>query len=168
MPHLGLICPELSGHPNPMTTLERELKRRGYWVTLIARPRTQSAGLEFLAIGERDFPVGSIARSTAQLSQAGGLNAIRLTAELLRRPGRNDRVSLAEAGRSPSDLRVDGNAAEPAEADFRDHCGRLCRTRCAAPFVARKPRPGALSEILPDHRSSYRLHRSSNSCAAPR
>ncbi|MGA7901700.1 MAG: nucleotide disphospho-sugar-binding domain-containing protein [Terrimicrobiaceae bacterium] len=38
MPHLGLICPELSGHLNPMTTLGRELQRRGHRVTLIARP----------------------------------------------------------------------------------------------------------------------------------
>jgi zeaxanthin glucosyltransferase len=37
MAHLGLICPELSGHLNPMTTLGRELKRRGHRVTLIGR-----------------------------------------------------------------------------------------------------------------------------------
>ncbi len=87
--HLGLICPELSGHLNPMTTLGGELKRRGHLVTLIARPdarvKTGSAGLRFLSVGERDFPTGSMARATAQLGQLGGLNAIRFTAELLRR-----------------------------------------------------------------------------------
>ena len=66
MPHLGLICPELSGHLNPMTTLGGELKRRGYRGFLIARPdarvKTESAGLEFLSVGEhRLFPPGSIA-----------------------------------------------------------------------------------------------------------
>jgi hypothetical protein len=59
MAHLGLICPELSGHLNPMTTLGRELKRRGHRVTLIGRPDTQkktaSAGLEFAVVGERNF-----------------------------------------------------------------------------------------------------------------
>ncbi len=89
MPHLGLICPELSRHLNPMRTLGGELKRRGHRVTLIARPdarvKTESAGLEFLSIGERDFPAGSMARTTTQLGQTGGLNAIRFTAELLRR-----------------------------------------------------------------------------------
>jgi len=89
MPHLGLICPELSGHLNPMTTLGGELKRRGYRVSLIARPdarvKTESAGLEFLSVGERDFPAGSMASTTAQLGQLGGLSAIRFTAELLRR-----------------------------------------------------------------------------------
>jgi len=89
MPHLGLICPELSGHLNPMTTLGRELKRRGYRVTLIARPdaqvKTASAGLGFAVVGERDFPSGSMAQTTAQLGQLGGLRALRFTAELLRR-----------------------------------------------------------------------------------
>jgi zeaxanthin glucosyltransferase len=89
MPHLGLICPELSGHLNPMTTLGRELKRRGHCVTLIGRPdariKVESRGLEFASIGDRDFPVGSMALMTAQLGQSGGLSAIRLTAELLRR-----------------------------------------------------------------------------------
>jgi zeaxanthin glucosyltransferase len=72
-----------------MTTLGRELKRRGHRVTLIARPdarvKTESAGLEFIAVGERDFPAGSMAETTAQLGQLGGLSAIRFTAELLRR-----------------------------------------------------------------------------------
>src|SRR5947207_2456615 len=34
MPHLGLICPELTGHLNPATTLGRELQRRGQRVTV--------------------------------------------------------------------------------------------------------------------------------------
>jgi MGT family glycosyltransferase len=72
-----------------MTTLGRELKRRGHRVTLIARPdarvKTESVGLEFIAVGERDLPAGSMAGTTAQLGQLGGLTAIRFTAELLRR-----------------------------------------------------------------------------------
>jgi zeaxanthin glucosyltransferase len=60
MAHLGLICPELSGHLNPMTTLGRELKRRGHRVTLIGRPdaqkKTEAAGLEFAVVGEKEFP----------------------------------------------------------------------------------------------------------------
>ena len=76
MPHLGLICPELSGHLNPMTTLGRELQRRGHRVTLIARPdariKVESRGLEFSSVGDKDFPAGSMARTTAQLGQLGG------------------------------------------------------------------------------------------------
>ncbi len=63
MAHLGLICPELTGHLNPMMALGRELKRRGHQVTLIGRPdaqkKTESAGLAFAAVGEKEFPAGS-------------------------------------------------------------------------------------------------------------
>jgi zeaxanthin glucosyltransferase len=89
MPHFGLICPELSGHLNPMTTLGRELKRRGHKVTVIGRPdaqkKTESAGLGFGVVGEKEFPAGSLVATTAQLGRLGGLDAIRFTAELLRR-----------------------------------------------------------------------------------
>jgi zeaxanthin glucosyltransferase len=89
MAHLGLTCPELSGHLNPMTTLGRELQRRGHRVTLIGRPdaraKTESAGLEFAVVGEKAFPLGSLARTTAELGRLAGLSAIRFTAELLRR-----------------------------------------------------------------------------------
>ena len=89
MAHLGLICPELSGHLNPMTTLGRELKRRGHRVTLIGRPdaqkKTETAGLEFAVVGEKEFPAGSLAQTTAKLGRLAGLNAIRFTAEFLRR-----------------------------------------------------------------------------------
>jgi len=89
MSHLGLICPELSGHLNPMTTLGRELQRRGHRITLIARPdarrKTQNAGLGFTAIGEQDFPEGSMQATSAELGTLNGLRAVQFTAELLRR-----------------------------------------------------------------------------------
>ncbi|HEU4678943.1 MAG TPA: hypothetical protein VFS35_05440, partial [Terrimicrobiaceae bacterium] len=89
MAHFGLTCPELSGHLNPMTTLGRELKRRGHRLTLIGRPdaraKTESAGLEFAVIGENAFPPGSLARTTAELGRLSGWRAMRFTGELLRR-----------------------------------------------------------------------------------
>jgi zeaxanthin glucosyltransferase len=72
-----------------MTALGRELKRRGHRVNLVgcpdARKKTETAGLEFAAIGEKEFPVGSLASTTSQLGRLAGLNAMRFTAELLRR-----------------------------------------------------------------------------------
>jgi zeaxanthin glucosyltransferase len=88
MAHLGLLCPELTGHLNPLTTLGRELQRRGHTVTVVARPdaerKAQGAGLGFAPIAEADFPVGSINRTSAELGKLKGLAAIRYTAELLR------------------------------------------------------------------------------------
>jgi len=89
MPHLGMICPELSGHLNPMTTLGRELQRRGHRVTVVARPdarrKAEAAGLGFAPIGEREFPVGSMQATSAELGRLSGMKAIQFTAELLRR-----------------------------------------------------------------------------------
>src|ERR1700752_3751400 len=106
MAHLGLTCPELSGHLNPMTTLGRELQRRGHRVTLIGRPdaraKTQSAGLEFAVVGEKAFPPGSLARTTAELGRLSGLRAMRFTGELLRRAAvtilEEASVVISEAG----------------------------------------------------------------------
>jgi zeaxanthin glucosyltransferase len=74
--HIGLACPELSGHLNPMTTLGRELVRRGHRVTIVARPdaeaRAFAAGLGFAAIGAAEFPRGAI---PAQAKMLGGMTA---------------------------------------------------------------------------------------------
>jgi MGT family glycosyltransferase len=89
MHHVGLICPELSGHLNPMTTLGRELKRRGHRVTIVARPdarrKAEGAGLGFAAIGAQEFPEGAMRAASAELGRLSGLRAIQFTAELLRR-----------------------------------------------------------------------------------
>lgn len=89
MSHLGLVCPELSGHLNPMTTLGRELQRRGHRVTVVARPdarrKALAAGLGFAAIGKKEFPEGSMRATSAELGKLSGMKAIQFTAELLRR-----------------------------------------------------------------------------------
>jgi MGT family glycosyltransferase len=89
MSHLGLICPELSGHLNPMTTLGRELQRRGHRVTVIARldarRKVESTGLGFMAVGVEDFPEGSMPATTKELGRLKGLRAVQFTADLLRR-----------------------------------------------------------------------------------
>ncbi len=89
MSHVGLICPELTGHLNPMTTLGRELQRRGHRVTVISRldgrRKAEAAGLGFAAFGEAEFPEGSMAATSAELGKLTGIRAVQFTAELLRR-----------------------------------------------------------------------------------
>jgi UDP:flavonoid glycosyltransferase YjiC (YdhE family) len=54
-----------------MLPLGQELKRRGHRVTLAGlldtKPRIVAAGLDFLPVGEEDFPPGAIAASLAKL-----------------------------------------------------------------------------------------------------
>ena len=76
MPHIGLICPELTGRLNPMTTLGRELKERGHRVTVVGRPdarrKAEAARLGFAAIGAREFPEGAMQASSAELGELSG------------------------------------------------------------------------------------------------
>lgn len=53
---IGLICPEVPGHLNPLTTLGGELAERGHQVTLIGVPMAEPfairSGLSFARLGE--------------------------------------------------------------------------------------------------------------------
>ncbi|QSJ15487.1 glycosyltransferase [Nostoc sp. UHCC 0702] len=83
MTHFGIICPAVSGHLHPMTTLGYELKQRGHRVTLVgsldARSKALAAGLEFRAIGASAYPEGSVAAFSAQQGKLSGLAATRYT-----------------------------------------------------------------------------------------
>jgi zeaxanthin glucosyltransferase len=89
MTHFGIICPALTGHLNPMTTLGHELQRRGHRVTLFgildARPPTLAAGLEFWAIGEAEFPAGASAAANIKLGELSGLDAFKQIVTMFQR-----------------------------------------------------------------------------------
>ena len=88
MTHFGIICPGSTGPLNTMLPLGQELQRRGHRVTLFGIPdagsKTLTAGLEFQAVGEEEFPVGSTADFFAQLGKLSGLAALRYTINLLK------------------------------------------------------------------------------------
>jgi zeaxanthin glucosyltransferase len=102
--HIGLVCPEISGHLNPMTTLGRELLRRGYRVSVIgipdARSKAEAASLEFIAIGENDAPLGSRAQFTAELGKLHGRAALTFTIERFRDSGRIQLRDIPDAIRA--------------------------------------------------------------------
>ena len=74
---LGVRVP---GHLNPMTTLARKMKARGHDVVFLSvldtEPFVRAAQLPFLPFCEEDFPVGSLAKSLAQLSKLQGQAAL--------------------------------------------------------------------------------------------
>jgi zeaxanthin glucosyltransferase len=79
--HIGLVVPDYTGQLSPMATLGRELLRRGHRVTLVSLPdagtRSFTAGFTFAPFGEREFPVGSLARFSEEQGRLTGLAAIR-------------------------------------------------------------------------------------------
>lgn len=91
MTHFGILCPSSPGHLNPMMALGKELIRRGHRVTLIQVPELESqalaAGLEFQAIGAKEFPPGLLAEKFARLGQLSGLRAIAFTLDLIKQGG---------------------------------------------------------------------------------
>jgi MGT family glycosyltransferase len=89
MTHFGVICPNSIGHINAMLCLARELQKRGHQIaffgTLDAQAKLQTAGLGFQAIGEEEFPLGSMTKSLTQLGELRGLASLRYTIQLLKK-----------------------------------------------------------------------------------
>src|SRR5437764_2514585 len=88
MAHFAVLCPEASGHLNPMTTLLKELQRRGHEVTWIGsldgvEPAGQR-GLRTMVLGPERFPLGSLDRILAEIGQLSGLAAARRTLDCYR------------------------------------------------------------------------------------
>ena len=79
MTHFGIISPVASGHLNPMAALGYELQNRGHCVTVVgiadAQPKVLAAGLEFLRVGESDYPKGSTEGLFNQLGKLKGFKA---------------------------------------------------------------------------------------------
>jgi zeaxanthin glucosyltransferase len=78
---LGFVSMPLSGHLNPMTALARRLQSRGHEIVFIGvpdvEPFARAAGLPFVAYAEREFPVGSIARTFREVANRRGLDVVR-------------------------------------------------------------------------------------------
>lgn len=88
MTNITLMCPAASGHLNPMLPLGKELQRRNHYVTFVgfldAKPKVETAGLEFRAIGELEFPAGAIANEFSKIGKKSGLAALKLTLNSIR------------------------------------------------------------------------------------
>jgi len=80
---LGFVSMPLSGHLNPMTALARRLQSRGHEIVFLGvpdvEPFARAARLPFVAYAEREFPVGSIARTFGRVANRQGLDVVRYT-----------------------------------------------------------------------------------------
>lgn len=108
MIRFGIICPELSGHLNPMMAVARALEQRGHQVTfyqrLISKAKIESAGFHFRAFGEKEFPVERIKADLATLAQLSGLKALQFTIHLF---ARRMAVCIAEVPAMAREDRID-------------------------------------------------------------
>ena len=85
--HIGLLCPELHGHLNPLTSLGGELARRGHRVTLFGPPAAaataQRQSIELAAIGVDENGDEDIMSRWRRLGELQGLAAMRETGRVL-------------------------------------------------------------------------------------
>ncbi|ADV84670.1 glycosyltransferase [Terriglobus saanensis] len=81
---LGVRVP---GHLNPTTTLARKLQARGHDVVFLSVPDTEpfvrAAQLPYVPFSEKDFPVGSLAKSLDQLNKLKGQEALEMVMRLV-------------------------------------------------------------------------------------
>jgi MGT family glycosyltransferase len=78
---LGFVSMPLSGHLNPMTALARRLQSRGNEVVFFGvpdvEPFARAAGLDFVAYGETEYPVGSIDKVYSSVAKLRGFEVVR-------------------------------------------------------------------------------------------
>ena len=145
---IGILCPAPTGHLSPMTALASELSHRGHKVTVFAIPDTEgkvrSRGLNFCAIGEKDWPLGSLDTALRPLGDLSGLAVLKYTVELYRRmmvsfckdaPGAMESIGI-EALVTDQTERVSGTIAERLGLPFVTICnaGILNRDISIPPF----------------------------------
>ncbi|MCG8405834.1 MAG: glycosyltransferase [Phycisphaerales bacterium] len=83
MLRIGLVCPELHGHLNPLTSLGCELRRRGHQVGLfggvLACKLAWRHQLDFTPLGEKDELAAKLERCWADLGAMKGFSSMRQT-----------------------------------------------------------------------------------------
>ena len=79
MAHIGCFSYSGVGHVSPLLSLARKLQDRGHDLTFFQVPdleeRIRAAGINYVAVGQNDMPVGSLARELDELSRLQGLAA---------------------------------------------------------------------------------------------
>ena len=106
---IGTICPNIPGHLNPLTTLCRELQRRGHRVIFYQAPlaaeKIRSRGFEVRCFGEKEYSLEEDLKNQQVLATLSGYKAFRHTRDsIIRAVGlvirqvpamlRDDRIEL--------------------------------------------------------------------------
>ena len=132
MARFGLICPEMSGHLNPICALGRELSFRGHHVSFVGfrdgEDHALCAGLDFCSIGEREFPKGAWKSSTVELGKLQGLKAFRFTVD---RYKMSAEVFLRDLPGQVRELQLDGLVVDQTSMP-----GATIADRFGLPFVS--------------------------------
>jgi len=88
MAHFVVTCPEVPGHENSMVSLALELQNRGHVVSwlggLDGAERAVSRGFQSLVVGKKEFPLGFMPKTMAEMGKTSGLAGVRFAIEVFR------------------------------------------------------------------------------------
>src|SRR5262245_30368984 len=91
--HIGIVCPELMGHLNPMMSLGRELVRSGHRVSVLATAHSHEiitrGELERIPLPEFDADKWDAHMAWQRVGEKSGIRAFLRTFKILRRSARN-------------------------------------------------------------------------------
>jgi MGT family glycosyltransferase len=156
-----------------MTTLGRELVRRGHRVTVVARPdgeaKASAAGLQFAAMGAAEFPRGAIAAQARTLGGMTARKALHYTVDMMRLAAA---VTLRDLPAVCRDIGIDallvdqvnpaaGTVAEIAALPFVKVANALALNRdpaCPPAVLPWRYRPGLLGRLR-NAAGNWFLHR---------
>ncbi len=106
---IGLVCPCVPGHLNPLTTLGGELSRRGHEVMVVgygkAREFAERESLQFVPLGEGDPLIDSFDREFQLLAKSGNFMSMMRTGKVF---GRSAQIELKYLPTVIADRAIDG------------------------------------------------------------
>lgn len=81
MAHFAIICPPISGHLDPLAAVGRALVKRGHRVTVFhvrdLEPKVRAHQLDFIPLGNADFPPGTLNATVAKLAGLKGSQSLK-------------------------------------------------------------------------------------------
>lgn len=129
---IGLISSPVPGHINPMSTVGRELKRRGHNLYFFNIADTEakitSEGLNFILIGEKEFPKGSWEKFWVPLSKIHGISVVIKTILL---HTRLSKMMVDDIPQKAQDLKLDALLIDQVQ--FQ---GKAIAASCKLPFIS--------------------------------
>jgi len=143
MRHIGLICPPVDGHMNPIGTLAHELQDRGHRITLLSvldmQQRAEQAGFGFAPLGQEEYPLGAVRQETQELGKLAGYQALKFTSNMM---FRQTKGILGDGPTIARDLNIDAmivDQASPAGGALADIVDVPFITVASALYVFRDP-----------------------------
>ena len=147
---IGIICPPLAGHINPMVALARELISRGHSVAFLGFTDMQARlpkALSFTPFGEQDQPLGSLEPYLMRLSRMHRTWGVR---RLMR-----DLAGFAKTACRHLPAAVERLGADALIIDQTDGAASLVAKALGLPYVnvanalPMNPEPGVPPPVLP-------------------